>query len=100
VPLRRGTLIALLLAALVGGCSEEDVPQVEDPRKQEAVERCREEARKIEDPAARDTALAACEGDREKTEERARRQCLEIARQIPEGPARERAEQGCERVGQ
>ena len=91
--------IALVAAALLGaGCDSDDLPTVEDPRKQQAEERCRAEADKIKDRSARKTALAACEGDQGKAREGFREQCLEQARRIPEPSSRRRAQRACERI--
>jgi hypothetical protein len=78
--------------------------------KDEAIDRCYEEAKKQEGQA-RETAEAACKaaetGDTDAIEEEVeeqkddvKKQCLESAKQIPDEAARKQAEDACEKFGQ
>lgn len=78
--------------------------------KDEAIDRCYEEAKKLEGQA-RETAEAGCKaaetGDTEALEQEAeeqtdeaKQQCLDSAKQIPDEAARKQAEEACEQFGQ
>ena len=117
------TLMATLAAALVfaAGCGGDDnndggggggngpsiggdTQQGDQPQnKEEAIDRCYEEAKKLEGQA-RETAEASCRaadtGDTDEVKEEAKEQCLEASKQIPNEEARKQAEEACERFGQ
>lgn len=82
-----------------GDTTPQDAPESKD----EAIDRCFEEARKLEGQA-KETAEASCRaaetGDTDDLKEEAKEQCLEAAKQFPEGSARDQAEDACEKVGQ
>jgi hypothetical protein len=79
-----------------GGGGSDDTPDNKD----EAIDRCYEEAKKLEGQA-RETAEAGCKaadtGDTDELKEEAKQQCLDAAKQIPEGPSRQQAEDACDR---
>ena len=81
-----------------GGSDAQDVPKTRG----EAIDRCYEEADKLEGQA-KETARAACRsaetGDTDQVKEEAKQQCLDSAKQIPDPAARKQAEQACERFG-
>jgi hypothetical protein len=123
------TLLATLVAAAVfaAGCGGDDndgggggdgggpvsgdtQPQDAPNSKEEAIDRCYEEARKQEGQA-RETAEASCKaaetGDTEALEQEAEEQkedvrehCLDSAKQIPDEAARKQAEEACKQFGQ
>jgi hypothetical protein len=65
----------------------------------EAVDRCLEEAGKL-DGQAKETAEASCRaiesGNTDEVQEEAKKQCLEATEQIPDEAARKQAEESCE----
>ena len=71
--------------------------------KDEAIDRCFEEADKLEGQA-KETAEASCRaaetGDTDEVKEEAKQQCLESAKQIPDEAARQQAEDACEKFGE
>jgi hypothetical protein len=73
------------------------------PSRDEAIQRCYEEAKKLEGDA-KETAEASCRaaetGDTDEVKERAKEQCLESAKQIPDEAARQQAEDACEKFGE
>ena len=119
------TLLATLAAAMVFavGCGDDDddgggnggggggadtsigePSGGEEPKsKEEAIDRCFEEAKKLEG-SARETAEASCRaaetGDTDEVKERAKEQCLEATKQIPDEAARQQAEDQCEQLGE
>ena len=120
------TLLATLAAAMVFavGCGDDDdddggnggggggadtgiggdTTGAEDPKsKDEAIQRCYEEAKKLEG-SAKETAEASCRaaetGDTDEVKEKAKEQCLESAKQIPDEAARQQAEDACEKFGE
>lgn len=119
------TLLATLAAAMVFavGCGDDDddggngggggadtsiggdtTGTEEAPKsKDEAIQRCYEEAKKLEG-SAKETAEASCRaaetGDTDEVKEKAKEQCLESAKQIPDEAAREQAEDACEKFGE
>jgi hypothetical protein len=104
VALRRSRLRVVALPALVillAGCGTND--RVKDPRREDAVKRCLEQAKKIEDGSSRRTAEESCRaagsGDQSRAREAARQQCLDQARRFPDANARRQAEQACRRIG-
>jgi len=82
-----------------GSGNTDDTPDNKD----EAIDRCYEEAKKLEGQA-RETAEAGCKaadtGDTDDLKEEAAQQCLESAKQIPDEAARQQAEDACEKFGQ
>jgi hypothetical protein len=116
------TLIATVVAAMVFavGCGDDDdggdgggggggnlsgeTQQQDQPQsKDEAIDRCFEEADKLEGDA-KETAEASCRaaetGDTDEVKEKAKEQCLESAKQIPDEAARKQAEDACEKFGE
>ena len=117
------TLLATLAAAMVFavGCGDDDddggngggggpadigetTGAEDEPKsKDEAIERCYEEAKKLEG-SAKETAEASCRaaetGDTDEVKEKAKEQCLESAKQIPDAAARQQAEDACEKFGE
>jgi hypothetical protein len=116
-----GLLAALTCAALFAvGCGDDDggdggggggdtptIGTTQEPTdapdsKEEAIDRCFEEAKKLEGQA-RETAEASCRaaetGETDEVEEKAKEQCLESAKQIPDEAARKQAEEACEKLG-
>ena len=98
--MRRLHVFLLLLAALTftataAGCGSDDTPD----NRSEAVDKCKEEAKKIDDSNARDAATKACEGDKEGATDAIKQQCLETAQQLPEGSARDTAISRCNAIG-
>jgi hypothetical protein len=101
--------LALLICAcclLAAGCgdSKDDTPA----NTTEAVQKCRDEAAKIENAGARKTAEAACDaakgkgkgkGSGEEVKDAAVKQCLDAAGSIPNESARKSAEAACRRGG-
>ena len=81
-----------------GGSGGTDQPDNKD----EAIDRCYEEAKKLEGQA-RETAEAGCEaadtGDTDKLKDEAKQQCLDSTKQIPDEAARKQAEEQCEAIG-
>lgn len=79
-----------------GGGSTDATPDNKD----EAIDRCYEEAKKLEGQA-RETAEAGCKaadtGDTDELKEQAKQQCLDSAKQIPDEAARKQAEESCEK---
>ena len=77
----------------------DDAPKSKD----EAIQRCYEEAKKLEG-SAKETAEASCRaaetGDTDEVKEKAKEQCLESAKQIPDEAARQQAEDACEKFGE
>ena len=71
--------------------------------KDEAIDRCYEEADKLEGDA-KETAEASCRaaetGDTDEVKEKAKEQCLDSAKQIPDEAARQQAEDACEKFGE
>ena len=71
--------------------------------KDEAIDRCFEEADKLSGDA-KENAEAACRaaetGDTDEIKEKAQEQCLESAEQIPDEAARQQAEDACEKLGE
>ena len=98
---RRLHVLALLLCAcglLAAGCgdSDNDTPD----NKGEAIAKCRDNAKKIDDPSARKTAEAACDaasGDQstDAVKDAAIKQCLDAASSIPDPAARKQARAAC-----
>ena len=119
------TLLATLAAAAVFavGCGDDDddggngggglgettqeqtdAPATDEPaNKDEAIDRCFEEADKLSGDA-KEQAEAACRaaetGDTDEIKEKAKEQCLESAKQIPDAAARKQAEEACEQFGE
>ena len=101
-------LIAVLALVFAAGCGGDDAgdeareaaPGVSS--QEEAKDKCLEEAKKIEDEAARNTAEEACEaiesGDQEGVRDAAEQQCLDAARQVADPAARKTAEERCKDV--
>ena len=81
-----------------GGGGADDTPD----NKEEAIDRCYEEAKKLEGQA-RETAEAGCKaadtGDTDELKDEAKEQCLENAKQIPDETARQQTEESCEKLG-
>ena len=81
------------------GTGSDDAPKSKD----EAIQRCYEEAKKLEG-SAKETAEASCRaaetGDTDEVKEKAKEQCLESAKQIPDAAARQQAEDACEKFGE
>ena len=82
-----------------GGGEATDAPKSKD----EAIQRCYEEARKLQGDA-KETAEASCRaaetGDTDEVKEKAKEQCLESVKQIPDKAARDQATQACEQFGE
>ena len=78
-------------------------PQDAPDSKDEAIDRCYEEADKLEGQA-KETAEASCRaaetGDTDEIKEKAKQQCLDSAKQIPDEAARKQAEDACEQFGE
>jgi hypothetical protein len=93
------TLIAV--AAIAAGCGGEDVAK-EASGFNDAIEQCREDAKKIEDDETRRTAEEACDaaesGDTDDLRDAAKDQCLEAARETSDADARREAEEACNRI--
>lgn len=87
----------------VGTPSGETQNQDAPDNKDEAIDRCFEEADKLEGQA-KETAEASCRaaetGDTDEVKEEAKQQCLESAKQIPDEAARQQAEDACEKFGE
>jgi hypothetical protein len=83
----------------VGGGTSGGGSSDQPENKDEAVDRCYEEAKKLEGQA-RETAEAGCKaadtGDTDELKDEARKQCLDAAKQIPDEAARKQAEDSCE----
>jgi hypothetical protein len=81
-----------------GGGNTDATPDNKD----EAIDKCYEEAKKLEGQA-RETAEAGCKaadtGDTDELKDEAKQQCLEGAKQIPDEAARQQAEENCEKLG-
>lgn len=102
------TLLAVIAMAFAAGCGDDDAsdevreaaPGVSS--QEEAKDKCLDEAKKIEDEAARNTAEEACEaiesGDQEGVRDAAEQQCLDAARQVQDPAARKTAEERCKEV--
>jgi hypothetical protein len=76
--------------------------------KDEVIERCFEEAKKL-DGEAKEQAEATCkaaeagevpEVDTDEVKEQAKQQCLDATKQIPDEAARKQAEDACEKFGE
>jgi hypothetical protein len=102
--MRRLHAFLLMLAALsliAAGCGSDNggsgasTPTTKD----EAVQRCKDEAQKISDPNARDAAEKACSGDRSGATQSLKQQCLDNASSLPAGNARDQAKAACEKIG-
>jgi predicted outer membrane protein len=99
--MRRLPAILLLLAALfliaAAGCGggSDSTPD----NKQEAIQRCKDEAAKISDSNARDAAEKACAGDKQGAQDAVKRQCLDQANSLPAGSARDQAVAACNKIG-
>jgi hypothetical protein len=69
--------------------------------KSEAIDKCYEEADKLEGQA-KDTARAGCKaadtGDTDQLKQEAKKQCLESTKQIPDEPARQQAVDACNKL--
>jgi hypothetical protein len=84
--------------------TQEDTTGSEDApdSKEDVVDRCYEQADKLEGQA-KETARASCEaydtGNTEKIEDEAKEQCLDAAKQLPDEAARKTAEESCEKIG-
>lgn len=82
-----------------GDTTSTDAPASKD----EAIDRCYEEADKLEGDA-KETAEASCRaaetGDTDEVKEKAKEQCLDSAKQIPDEAARKQAEDACEKFGE
>lgn len=87
-----------------------DTQSTDTPNKDEAIDRCYEEAKKLEGQA-RETAEAGCKaadtGDTEALEQEAneqkdeaKQQCLDATKQIPDEAQRKQAEDACEKFGE
>lgn len=85
--------------AVSGGTTSTDAPANKD----EAIDRCYEEADKL-DGDAKETARASCRaaetGNTDEVKEKAKEQCLESAKQIPDEAARKQAEDACKKFGE
>ncbi|HEX8745412.1 MAG TPA: hypothetical protein VF712_19965 [Thermoleophilaceae bacterium] len=83
----------------IGETSGSDAPKSKD----EAIQRCYEEARKLEGDA-KETAEASCRaaetGDTDEVKEKAKEQCVESVKQIPDEAARKRAQEECEKLSE
>jgi hypothetical protein len=81
-----------------GGGSADDTPDNKD----EAIDKCYEEAKKLEGQQ-RETAEAGCKaadtGDTDELKDEAKEQCLDAAEQVPDDAARQQAEDACEKLG-
>jgi hypothetical protein len=77
-----------------GGGSGGGTPSTKD----QAIQKCKDEAQKISDPNARDAALKACAGDRSGAASALKQQCLDQAQQLPAGSARDQAIAGCDKI--
>ncbi len=84
---------------LGGDTQPQDAPDSKD----EAIDRCYDEAKKLEGQA-RETAEASCRaaetGDTDEIKEEAKQQCLDSTKQIPDEAARKQAEDACEKFGE
>ena len=99
---RLARLAAFAAVALVaGGCGADDIGQ--DPNRNRAVDRCLDEARKVQDSSARRTAEESCRsarsGDAARARQAAKQQCLDQVRRVPDAAARRQAREACERIG-
>jgi hypothetical protein len=95
-------LAALIAAAAIAtGCGGDDIAK-EASGFNDAVEQCKEDARKTPDPEARRTAEEACEaaesGDTGDLKDAAREQCLDDASKIQDRQSRREVEEGCNRI--
>jgi hypothetical protein len=117
------SVLAMLAASLVfavgcgddddgggGGNGGSDTPGVgggstsggsdQPDNKDEAIDRCYEEAKKLQGEQ-RETAEAGCKaadtGDTDELKDQAREQCLDAAKQVPDEAARKQAEESCEK---
>ena|SRR5829696_178681 len=98
--MRRLHVFLLLLAALTfiaAGCGDDndDTPD----NRSEAVQKCKDEAKKIDDSNARDAAEKACAGDKEGAQDAIKQQCLDQANGLPEGSVRDQAVAACDKIG-
>jgi len=98
--MRRLHVFLLMLAALTfiaAGCGDDsdDTPD----NRSEAVEKCKEEAKKIDNDNARDAAEKACAGDKEGATDAVKQACLDQAKSLPEGSARDQATAACDKIG-
>ncbi len=103
--LARFNAFALLICAcglLAAGCgdSKNDTPA----NTTQAVQKCRDEAAKINNASARTTAEKACnavkgKGNGQDVKDAAIKECLNAAESIPNSSARKTAESACRRGG-
>jgi hypothetical protein len=99
--MRRLHVFLLLLAALsliaitASACGSDSTPS----NKSEAVQKCKDEAKKISDANARDAAEKACAGDKQGAVDAVKRQCLDQANSLPAGSARDQATTACNKIG-
>ena len=91
----------LAAAAVAAGCGGEDVAK-EASGFNDAIEQCRDEAKKVKDPDARRTAEEACDaaesGDTGDLRDAAKEECLKAARETTDPQARREAEAACSRI--
>jgi hypothetical protein len=99
--MRRLHVFLLMLAALsllaftAAGCGSDSTPST----KADAVQKCKDEAKKINDANARDAAEKACAGDKKGATDAVKRQCLDQANSLPAGSARDQATAACNKIG-
>ena len=102
--MRRLHVFLLMLAALTfiaAGCGDDNgdggggTPSTKD----QAIQKCKDEAQKINDPQARDAAEKACAGDKQGATDALKQQCLDQANSLPEGSARDQATAACNKIG-
>ena len=96
--MRRRSLLALVaVAALLSACGSDSLRDI-------AVDQCMREARRIEDPAARQAAEQGCntardgEVNADDAKRAARRRCVAEAGRIANPAARREAERECEAI--
>lgn len=104
-----GLMLVLFCIGLfaAAGCGSDDkksssggsAPVGAPATKDEAIQRCLDEAKKLPDADSRKTAEAACKaassGNTNAVKEAARKQCLDAAKGIPDATARKTAEDQC-----
>jgi hypothetical protein len=88
------------LSLIAAGCGSDgggggDAPKTKD----EAVQRCKDEAAKIDDANARDAAEKACAGDKQGATDAIKQQCLDNANSVPAGSGRDQAVAACNKIG-
>lgn len=93
-------LILASLALIAAGCGDDNGGGGNAPQnKDEAIQKCKDEAAKIDDANARDAAEKACAGDKKGATDALKQQCLDNAKQVPAGSARDQATAACDRIG-